>query len=95
MKKRKLNSKLRLRKSTLRSLDEGALQAARGGHTEAGSVCDQLTLSPHCALSCDTCVCDPFPSAQTACSFTCSQGACSVGCETSSCLPTDGTASCG
>ena len=70
MKKRSLQGKLRLRKTTVRALDQDALQQARGGFTEAGTVCDQLTLSPHCALSCDTCGCD-LPS--DACSVSCTQ----------------------
>ena len=73
MKKRTLNKKLRLRKDTVRSLDQNAMSQAQGGYTEAGTVCDQLTLSPHCAHSCDTCGCGPVPS--SGCSF-----ACTVGC---------------
>jgi len=55
MKKRKLNKKLTLRKDTVRTLDQEAMNKVQGGFSEAGTTCDFLTLSPHCAISCLTC----------------------------------------
>lgn len=56
MKKRKLNKKLRLRKDTVRTLDQESMSKAQGGFTEVGTVCDHLSLSPFCAFTCIDCL---------------------------------------